>query len=463
KINIETLGTAQKAALKVGVKILQQVDVPGTVNPELAAAFDQVLDPVVNLVNSIQAEVKQIDTKVEEFKPGTMAAKFLDPYLKPLIDELNKYKPSILLNKVEKIYQTLINKMEVLNPDQLLQLLNQLYNKLLDVIKALSPEELTKFIKQKLDEIATALDQIPIEQLVNKVIDSIGSVEKILGGLGLDSVLESDFWLTLEEVLTIRLQDKIKQIDEIKARVVQRVNGIDESQLTSALTTLRKALEDVNQTSKNFKQTMSTSLEKLDTSWQKYQTTVITCETQWTDHQKALELIPEPEYAVDYQDLRQRLNALHESLIDVTTLQAQIDQVKTQGEKFRDQPAASRKDKLTLERTDAEILATFKQVIPIEIERELTGPLKKLINTLDQILAQPREVLDSVKEVIKQLAAAPKELATILKRSATSLGKVIRGAIDKVKTVIQGFDANFLNTIHAKIVNKLEEFSPVLV
>lgn len=463
-VNVATLGTAQKAALKVGTKILQQVDVPGTVNPELTAAFDQVLDPVVNLVNSIQAEVGQIDRKVEEFKPSTLVAKFLTPYLDPLITELDKYKPSILLAKVEEIYQTLVNKMAVLNPDQLLQLLDQLYEKLVDVIKALSPEELTKFIKQKLDEIAAALDKIPIEQVVNKVIDSIGSVEKILGGLGLDSVLKSDFWQTLEDVLTISVKDKIKQIDDIKAEVVRRVNGIDEAQLMPALTVLRTAIDDANQTSENFKQKMNAASDTLDDSWQKYQAAVTTFITQWPTRQQALQqVIPDSEYRVDYQDLRQRIDTLHGQLVNIAPLQTQINLVKKQAQILRDQPANSRESKLTLTGSNAEILDNFKQVIPAEIERELTEPMKKLLNTLDQILAKPREILDSVNAVIQQLAAAPKELANILKQLATSLGKVIREAINKVKTVIQGFDVNFLNTTHAKIVSKLEEFNPVLV
>ena len=49
KIDVSTMGTAQKTALKVGVKILQEIDVPGVVNPELTAAFDSLLDPVVGL------------------------------------------------------------------------------------------------------------------------------------------------------------------------------------------------------------------------------------------------------------------------------------------------------------------------------------------------------------------------------------------------------------------------------
>lgn len=465
QINVANLGTAQKAALKVGVKILQQVDVPGTVNPELTAAFDQVLDPVVNLVNSIQAEVKQIDTKVEEFKPGTMAAKFLAPYLEPLIEELDRYKPSILLAKVEEIYNTILSKMDVLNPDQLLQLLDQLYEKLVDVIKALSPEELTKFIKQKLDEIAVALDGIPIEQLVNKVIDSIGDVEKILGGLGLDSVLQSDFWNTLEEVLTISIQDKITQIDTIKASVVARVNGIDEAQLKTAIASLRTAIDNANQ---DFTKIIATALEQLDISLKQYQTATATFEAQWLVRQGTLTSFkPEPDCSVDYQDLQRRLTELHDRLVTVKPIEDQVTQIKAKVQTIAAPPTTGRKTAskpvIILAATDAEILAAFKQAIPNEIERELTGPIKKMLTTLDQILAKPREVLDSVKAVIQQIATAPAELAKILKKLATSLGLVVRGAIDRVKTVIQSFDVNFLNDIHAKIVTKLEEFSPILV
>jgi hypothetical protein len=87
-IDVAKLGTAQKAALKVGVTIIKEVDVPGTVNPELSSAFQSVVDPLTGLVTSIQKECDQIDQKITSFKPGTLVEQWLSPYINALVEEL---------------------------------------------------------------------------------------------------------------------------------------------------------------------------------------------------------------------------------------------------------------------------------------------------------------------------------------------------------------------------------------
>ncbi|MFM6326125.1 MAG: hypothetical protein ACKPH1_18015 [Microcystis panniformis] len=463
KIDVSTMGTAQKTALKVGVKILQEIDVPGVVNPELTAAFDSLLDPVVGLVDSIQGEIKQVDEQVKSFAPGTLVKTFLDPYIQSLVTELNKYKPSVLLETVKQLYETLLEKLEILNPNQLLERLEELYEKLLAVVDSLSPEKLTQFLTEKLNALKSILDNLPVEQLINKVIEAIGDVEKLLSGLGLDNVLNSGFWQTLEEILSLNLQEQIQQVDTIKAKILERVNNIDETKLIAALTSLRTNLTNYA-TEPNI--AISNAKNELNQAWNNYQKASEDFTAEW-DRSKSLldNFNPPAEFAVDYRDLLTRMTALRQRLVTAKVNNDPSIKELTPSST----PTKKKLDNLlksATARSDEQIIADLKKVIPNEIESQLTGPLKRILSSLDEILAQPRTILAEIKKVIQRLQSAPTEIANILKNLTADFGKLIRDSINKVKTAIDGTVNKIidsLETIYKEIVDKLKELRPLLI
>ncbi|MCA2504101.1 MAG: hypothetical protein IM550_11930 [Microcystis sp. M54BS1] len=463
KIDVSTMGTAQKTALKVGVKILQEIDVPGVVNPELTAAFDSLLDPVVGLVDSIQGEIKQVDEQVKSFDPGTLVKTFLDPYIQSLVTELNKYKPSVLLETVKQPYETLLEKLEILNPNQLLERLEELYEKLLAVVDSLSPEKLTQFLTEKLNALKSILDNLPVEQLINKVIEAIGDVEKLLSGLGLDNVLNSGFWQTLEEILSLNLQEQIQQVDTIKAKILERVNNIDETKLIAALTSLRTNLTNYA-TEPNI--AISNAKNELNQAWSNYQKASEDFMAEW-NHSKPLldNFNPPAEFAVDYRDLLTRMTALRQRLVTAKVNNDPSIKELTPSST----PTKKKLDNLlksATARSDEQIIADLKKVIPNEIESQLTGPLKRILSSLDEILAQPRTILAEIKKVIQRLQSAPTEIANILKNLTADFGKLIRDSINKVKTAIDGTVNKIidsLETIYKEIVDKLKELRPLLI
>ena len=463
KIDVSTMGTAQKTALKVGVKILQEIDVPGVVNPELTAAFDSLLDPVVGLVDSIQGEIKQVDEQVKSFAPGTLVKTFLDPYIQSLVTELNKYKPSVLLETVKELYETLLEKLEILNPNQLLERLEELYEKLLAVVDSLSPEKLTQFLTEKLNALKSILDNLPVEQLINKVIEAIGDVEKLLSGLGLDNVLNSGFWQTLEEILSLNLQEQIQQVDTIKAKILERVNNIDESKLIAALTSLRANLTNYA-TDPNI--AISNAMNELNQAWENYQKAADNFAAEWNRSKPLLDNFnPPAEFAVDYRDLLTRMTDLRQRLVTAKV----TNDPGTKALTPLSNPTREKLDNLlksSTARSDEQIIADLKKVIPNEIESQLTGPLKRILSTLDEILAQPRTILAEIKKVIQRLQSAPTEIANILKNLTADFGKLIRDSINKVKTAIDGTVnkvIDSLETIYNDIRNKLKELRPLLI
>jgi hypothetical protein len=463
KIDVSTMGTAQKTALKVGVKILQEIDVPGVVNPELTAAFDSLLDPVVGLVDSIQGEIKQVDEQVKSFAPGTLVKTFLDPYIQSLVTELNKYKPSVLLETVKQLYETLLEKLEILNPNQLLERLEELYEKLLAVVDSLSPEKLTQFLTEKLNALKSILDNLPVEQLINKVIEAIGDVEKLLSGLGLDNVLNSGFWQTLEEILSLNLQEQIQQVDTIKAKILERVNNIDETKLIAALTSLRANLTNYA-TDPNI--AISNAKNELNQAWNNYQKASEDFTAEWNRSKPLLDNFnPPAEFAVDYRDLLTRMTALRQRLVTAKVNNDPSIKELTPSST----PTKKKLDNLlksATARSDEQIIADLKKVIPNEIESQLTGPLKRILSSLDEILAQPRTILAEIKKVIQRLQSAPTEIANILKTLTTDFGKIILDSINKVKTAIDGTVnkvIDSLETIYNDIRNKLKELRPLLI
>lgn len=463
KIDVSTMGTAQKTALKVGVKILQEIDVPGVVNPELTAAFDSLLYPVVGLVDSIQGEIKQVDEQVKSFAPGTLVKTFLDPYIQSLVTELNKYKPSVLLETVKQLYETLLEKLEILNPNQLLERLEELYEKLLAVVDSLSPEKLTQFLTEKLNALKSILDNLPVEQLINKVIEAIGDVEKLLSGLGLDNVLNSGFWQTLEEILSLNLQEQIQQVDTIKAKILERVNNIDETKLSAALTSLRANLTNYA-TDPNI--AISNAMNELNQAWENYQKAADNFAAEWNRSKPLLDNFnPPAEFAVDYRDLLTRMTDLRQRLVTAKV----TNDPGTKALTPLSNPTREKLDNLlksSTARSDEQIIADLKKVIPNEIESQLTGPLKRILSTLDEILAQPRTILAEIKKVIQRLQSAPAEIANILKNLTADFGKLIRDSINKVKTAIDGTVNKIidsLETIYKEIVDKLKELRPLLI
>jgi hypothetical protein len=459
-VDVSRLSTIQKTALKVGTEIIKEVDIPGVVNPELKAAFEEILNPLANIVELVQGEFNNIDQKIAELKPGTLAEQFLTPYINALIEELNKYKPSQLLQPVYNLYQELLKKLDILDPKQLLVLLEELYNKLVQVIESLSPQSLANFLNQKLQIIAEELDKLPIEALIQKATDSLNQIDKLMASLGLTDVLKSDFWLTLEDILSFNFQNTIDKVDEIKQKIVNQLNQMDGGKL-------RQQIEQMKNTIQAYVNTpsLATDISQIEEKTTQFAEAVTQLQTRWNQQKNQLEQFTPPlEIDVDYRDLLQRLQSLYEQLIvnkpqDVLT---QIQGIVSTDSQRLQANEAQRNALLETSQTKSteQIITNFKAIIPDEIEREIVNPIKEILTALDNLIVQPRSILDEVKKVIQSLEDAPRQLALILKSMAESLGGNIRGAINAVKDAITSLNFNFLVDIHRTLTETVKSLSP---
>lgn len=472
-MNVATMGTAQKAALKVGIKILQQVDVPGVVNPELTAAFDEVLNPVVKIVNRAQTEVNQVSSQIQTFQPGTLIKEYLGNYIEDLVTKLDEYQPSALLAPVKALYNDLMDKLTVLDPAKLLTLLENLYQKLLEVLEALSPTGLTNFLKTQIERITKALENLPVEKLVGDITATLGNAEQIFAGLGLDEVLNAKFWKNLKDILSIDIKQQINQISTLKVKITSRVNQVDEAQITAALKDLRTAIKTFSAGPSADYQEAS---EALTTAWKSHQAAITALNTTWQEVSPDLNAFaPGPEFQVDYADLKSRLADLHQRLTqaDGVPQHEPIREAAELGagnsetdEAMRLRPTDKHLQTVGIlatinTRENAQIMADFKQVIPNELEQQLFGPVQRILTSLDTMLTQPHKVLPGIEAVIEDLTELPKKVFTILKNMALSIGGQIGDSITLLSNTIKTFNVNFINDLHLKIVNQVEELRPV--
>lgn len=321
-MDVSKMGTAQKVALKVGVTVIKQVDVPKIVNPELKNAFTSVVDPLAGLVTSIQGETEKINEKIQSFKPGILVNQWLSPYINSLTDELQKYKPSVILKDVKQLYLDLVDKLDVLDPNQLVALLDELYKKLEDLVASLNPASLVKFLDDKKASFVTMLEEFRdngIPELEQKVQTAIGDAEKLLGGLGLDSVLKADFWKTLEDILSLNIDEKIQAVEQIKQKITDKINNIQDEKVQAKLIALQIAIATYTNNPTDAIATAQTSLkESLSVYQQKY----TTCQSQWQETQpifekeaNRLKYLSQPvNYEYHFVNLKETCQALSDTL-----------------------------------------------------------------------------------------------------------------------------------------------------
>jgi phage-related protein len=457
-VDVAKLSTATKTALKIGTEVIKQVDVPGTINPELKAAFAEILQPLENIVTSIEGEFLKIDQKINNLKPGTLVQEFLGSYINSLVNILNNYKPSKLLQPVEELYQELLVKLDVLNPKQLLDKLQELYNKLQNVIQSLSPKPITDFLDQQLKAVSEQLDKLPVEALVNKVIDGLSQLDKLMASLGLGDVLKLEFWKNLEEILSFSIADKIKNVEEIRDRLIAKINGLDAQPLTQQLQTLQDAIATYVNTP-----TVAT-ITSVESATAEYTTTLAKLQTQYAAKKLELaEFQPDIEILVDYRDLRSRLEQLYTNFTATEPAPLQPSDILTQlqtivAESKTLQPTKTKRNnllKIATAKTPEQLLAEFQQIIPDELNQQIINPIKEILTAIDNLLSQPRSILDEIKKVIKTVEEAPGRLLKILSDLAKFMGDKIRDAITAVKQKI--------NLLGSEVIKELEQTYQVIV
>lgn len=444
-IDVAKLGTAQKTALGVGKKILESVDVPGIVNPKLKEAFEDVLEPVLNIVDQVQQEVDQVKLQVQSFEPGTLLKDFLRPHISSFVEALNQYRPSELLKGIKALYDKILKSLHQLDPNQLVAMLEGLYQQIAKMAEALSPEGLIKLLENQTRKIQDLLGELPIGQLIDRIQSALGSVEKLFAGLGLDEMLAPGFWNDLKEIFSLDLKQPLQKLDEIKATIDQRVGNIAEEKLRRAIDDLRNAVKVF---SENPKKDYAEAKETLSGTWQEHGDALIAL---GEENFEGLNPDFQPGSRTDfyYEDLVGRVNLLRQRLLDEESVgkltkihddwQEKLDLVHDGGRRSNEGkrliPDNGEDIKAALA-SDDELIAGFKSILPDQIESQFIAPVRNILTLLNGILTKPKAILEKIEEVIQALLEAPGRIVEILTEQTDRLRHDLTATISALSAAV---------------------------
>ena len=275
------LSTAQKTAIKVGAKVIQQVDVPGQVKPELVDAFGEILSPVEGTISLVQAEVNKVDDIINGFEPQPLIEKALSGPIASLVSQLEAYRPAVLFAPLASGFETVIDSLKSLDPEQIIEILHQVHQRLKDLVSYLNPASFIEGLRQKVaDVISTLPDADGLQEWLRPVLamitDRLKDTKTLLQGLGLDDFISqaNDGFLKSFQTIADR-QISPTRIDQIKQQLAEFVPVADYAQ---EMASLALALEAFHNSPSD---TVDLAIGNLNLTLIAYQATAQALEDQW--------------------------------------------------------------------------------------------------------------------------------------------------------------------------------------
>ena len=245
-IDTARLGTPQKTALKVGVKVIREVNIDDVVRPELEAVFAEILEPLRELIHLLRNRVLVVEERIDAFQPGTLVAGLVDPYLQKLFDQLDAFRPSDALKPVKDALEALQKVLEQLDPQRLLDRLQGAYGQLRELVDALEPTPLNAEIGRVANLAVrqiTTLRDVHLEDLLRTVRENV-SLEKLLEGTGVQEIADAELWDRLRLVLGGGYLDQLTAAaDAVQARLKAESASFDFSVAAAAVVAVRKDVE----------------------------------------------------------------------------------------------------------------------------------------------------------------------------------------------------------------------------
>jgi hypothetical protein len=224
-IDTSTLGMPQKVAIKVGSKIIEAVKVDEILKPELMEAFEEIQEPIAQLVELLEEKFLIIDESINSFNPGTIATDLIlnsEPY-QWMISTLESLKPSTLLEPLKQAYYDLLEMAEQFNPDLLVNEVQKIYDDLTQlVVDVIDPEPLQTLISDStrvahVTLVDTRDNKIPE---IKTTIQERVSLTSLLAGTGIEDITDSDIWTDIKWAMSGAY------LDDVDAALMQAKNDL---------------------------------------------------------------------------------------------------------------------------------------------------------------------------------------------------------------------------------------------
>ncbi len=265
-IDASKLNDLLKAALETALKILPDSLEP--VTDPLIDEFDKMIEQgPVPILEKAAEEPKRVFDAIRGFSPSDLVGNTLDAPYNSLLNEMEAYRPSKLLDPLQEELDSLGRRIrETADPAKALDRLSGPWDQLNSRIDALKPSELTEPLNRMLqdgikevtdliptDEIFSVLDRIldPLQELdtLNQKIQSLADRIDAIGTALENPESEIEAWLG-------SILDKIPALPDTTA-LDQKLSELGATIQGLSAAPLREALE----TATSGLQTMLTSLE----------------------------------------------------------------------------------------------------------------------------------------------------------------------------------------------------------
>ncbi len=458
--NLDTAswGTAQKTALKVGAKVIQQVKVDEIIKPELVAAFKEIQQPLLDLIRLLKEKVLVVENMIYSFNPGTIATDFIlnsDVY-QTIIKTLEDFRPSKLLQPLKDANAWLAEQVAKLDPQILIDQLQSIYNKLYELLDALNPESLNKLINDTAKQARGQLEQIRDFELdaIEKTIKDSISLEKLLEGTGMLDLANADFWQTLRDLLGgAFLNDINTAMQNVRKLIAEQTSSADYNDVVAKLKTAVTAVEG-----------------QLKMDGKALAAGLTVAQTTLAEAAPRLLML---------DGRRKQLLQTYQDYPDITGLLRDIDLGPVMQYKQRTvdlSSDAARQQTLATSLTawnktlSGQLTAlkalnakTYQDALPAIFDKQIGNPINTLVTDIQSYLKPFTDFLDEAQKMVAMLTALPGKIDAAVSQVLGTLKANLKSAITTVIGVLETLRAAIVNTItnvYNKAVDLVDSFSP---
>jgi len=168
------------------------------------------------------------------------------PYLAPLFDTLDRFRPSELLEPVKEGLEKLQDVLEDLDPQRLLDRLQAAYGQLAELVDSLEPAKLNSRVYGTANKAIEQIEMVRDWHLsdVLRAIRENVSLRKLLEGTGIQEIADAELWDRLRKVLGGEYLTRLTEaMGKVEARLTAEFAGLDYAAAAAEVARLALAVE----------------------------------------------------------------------------------------------------------------------------------------------------------------------------------------------------------------------------
>lgn len=456
-IDVASMGTPQKTALKVGAKVIEAVKVDEIVKPELLDAFRQIREPLQELVNLLKNQVLVIERMIDEFNPGTIATDAIlnsAPY-QLVIKTLEEFKPSELLAPLKDANAELAKLVAKLDPEIILNELQRLYDQLYSLVETLSPESLNQLINKAINAASKELTNIrdyEIDSLLSTIKSAV-SLEKLLAKTGLQDLADAEFWTMLKKVLGGDYLDEVSAaMDSIEASL--RANA--------ATLTFPSVADEIAKTREAFQLELGVTSTNLDAAATTLSQTIAAAAAEIEGLQvRRRKLMQTYDLSTGTGLMLRDLD-----LAPLTALSSTLGLVTGSTKTALNSCIGVYKPVIKAE--ESRIIAlnesVLQNVVAAMFKRQFGDPVRKFVTDVKVQLQPFKDAITAIQKILTTVTKLPAQIDAAVANVLDTLGRSIKQVITDILALIETIRTSLISVIkttYETVKRSVEAFSPM--